>query len=1049
MSVGVEENRGRTRSTTALPHRCTVQTWEGAGFVQTTIRAIDLLLRLTARMTSSILEPPMSFRSENARKEIGMSEAFEYGVVEFIDCLKTGFVDASVESDARYTPKILVNDVKRATNVLSALKNEMRTCERFDLSVAFITSSGVQALVQILNTLREENVPGRILTTTYLNFSEPDALRKLGEYPNIETRIYQGNMHAKGYFFKQGEINTVIIGSANITQSALTSNKEWNVLFHSFDDGDVLQAARSEFDALWNAPETIPSHESWIAEYEDYRHATQQERTAQKDSFSFGTAGTSATKNAFGETRTGSPSPNAMQKSALKKLKKLHENMKPRALLISATGTGKTYLSAFDVKESNPQRILFVAHRERILEASEKSYRNVLGARYTYGIFAGRSKQANKTCLFAMVGTLANNLDKFDRDAFDYIVIDEAHRSGAESYRRIIDYFKPDFLLGMTATPTRTDGYDLFRLYNHTIAHQITLYDALKHNMLTPFHYFGIADLDIDGRKADDLTLFSKLASEDRVSHIIDKIETYSVSQRNRRGLIFCSRNDEAKALSEAFNKRGYRTAALSGANSDADRDRAIELLEQGDLEYIFSVDIFNEGIDIPSLNQIIMLRATQSAIVFVQQLGRGLRKDRDKEYTLVLDFIGNYQTNYLIPIALSEDKTYDKDNLRAFVKEGSTVLPGCSTLNFDRISEARVLRSIDAENFSNAKLLKDEYKNLRHMLGRVPSLKDFDESGSVDPLLILEKYGSYHAFLLKYENSYSVSLSKTQSRMLSYVSQKLASGKRPIDLVLLRQIILHESASERELLTEFAPQSVASALSMLTNQFTLSAQKKSFECCLFAERQGGNIVATHQFLEALKNNEFKRQLLEVVAFGLDRNQRDYRDTYRDTNLVLFKKYTLEDVCMLLNWERNEVPLNVGGYKFDKGTNTFPVFINYNKDPHISETIKYEDRFVSDRELIAISKQPRTLESPEIKRLASYSKNNMKAYLFVRKDKTDGNESKKFYFLGEIIPTGLFRQITMPGTPKPAVEITYRLDVPVRADLYDYLTNDLTGQTDL
>ncbi|MEG0324546.1 MAG: DUF3427 domain-containing protein, partial [Raoultibacter sp.] len=223
------------------------------------------------------------------------------------------------------------------------------------------------------------------------------------------------------------------------------------------------------------------------------------------------------------------------------------------------------------------------------------------------------------------------------------------------------------------------------------------------------------------------------------------------------------------------------------------------------------------------------------------------------------------------------------------------------------------------------------------------------------------------------------------------------------------------------------------------------SSQKKTFDRCLFIEERDNGIIATQNFLDALQNDEFKRQLLEVVSFGISRNQRDYKDTYLDTDFALFRKYTLEDVCKLLNWTQNEVPLNVGGYKYDKATNTFPVFINYDKDPHISETIKYEDRFLSDRELVAISKQPRTLESPEIQHLAGYRENGIKAYLFVRKDKNDGNESKEFNFLGEIIPTGVFKQITMPGTTKSAVEITYRLDVPVRANLYDYLTNDLDG----
>ncbi|MEF9875836.1 MAG: DEAD/DEAH box helicase family protein, partial [Gordonibacter sp.] len=371
-------------------------------------------------------------------------------------------------------------------------------------------------------------------TTTYLNFSEPDALRKLAEYPNIETRVYQGSMHAKGYFFKQGEINTVIIGSANITQSALTSNKEWNILFHSFSDGDIYQAARAEFDALWNAPETAFVHELWIAEYERYLNQDDRPKGTRKKAFSYDVSGEDDDPAIQNYREPGGLKPNAMQCAALGSLKKLHEQDASRALLISATGTGKTYLSAFDVEQVNPKRVLFVAHSARILNASEKSYRTVLGPRYTYGVYGGQRKQSDKTCLFAMIITLANNLAKFSRDEFDYIVIDEAHRSGADSYQKIIDYFQPRFLLGMTATPLRTDGYDLFELYNHTFAYRITLYDALKNDMLAPFHYFGIADLNIDGEEADDLSLFAKLTSEARVAHIIDKIEAYSVSKRGR-----------------------------------------------------------------------------------------------------------------------------------------------------------------------------------------------------------------------------------------------------------------------------------------------------------------------------------------------------------------------------------------------------------------------------------------------------------------------------------------------------------------------------------
>ena len=253
---------------------------------------------------------------------------------------------------------------------------------------------------------------------------------------------------------------------------------------------------------------------------------------------------------------------------------------------------------------------------------------------------------------------------------------------------------------------------------------------------------------------------------------------------------------DEARELSRLFNERGYSSVAISGQSSDADRDSAIASLERGQIQYIFSIDILNGGIDIPSLNQIIMLRKTESAIVFVQQLGRGLRKDPSKDYTLVLDFIGNYQQNYLIPIALAGDHTYNKDNLRKVVKEGGSLIPGCSTISFDRVSEQRIFKALEQGKFGSAKLIRSEYDDLRRLLGRIPSLLDFDENDSVDPLLIISKYGSYQAFLQQYEPDAPFSFDAGKLAMLKFISTKMAAGKRKSDLDTLLSLI--EDGPER-----------------------------------------------------------------------------------------------------------------------------------------------------------------------------------------------------------------------------------------------------------
>lgn len=293
---------------------------------------------------------------------------------------------------------------------------------------------------------------------------------------------------------------------------------------------------------------------------------------------------------------------------------------------------------------------------------------------------------------------MLETLRQFMPDYFDYIIIDETHKAGAESYRKIINYFQPKFMLGMTASPERTDGYDIFQLFDYNIAYEIRLQHAMEEDLLCPFHYFGVTELKIDGEIIGDSTEFRYLVSSERVNNIIEKAEFYGHSGDRVRGLIFCSTNKEAEELSNEFNSRGYKTIALSGANSQDEREAAIIKLEQdkleGHLDYIFTVDIFNEGVDIPKVNQIIMLRPTQSAIIFLQQLGRGLRKAEDKEYLVVIDFIGNYQKNFLIPIALSGDKTYNKDTLRRYLSEGNRIIPGCSTIHFDEISRKRMLQT-------------------------------------------------------------------------------------------------------------------------------------------------------------------------------------------------------------------------------------------------------------------------------------------------------------------------------------------------------------------
>lgn len=444
------------------------------------------------------------------------------------------------------------------------------------------------------------------------------------------------------------------------------------------------------------------------------------------------------------------------------------------------------------------------------------------------------------------------------------------------------------------------------------------------------------------------------------------------------------------------------------------------------------------------------MLRPTESPIVFVQQLGRGLRKAEDKEYVVVLDFIGNYKNNFMIPIALSGDRSYNKDNIRRYVLEGERMIPGASTIHFDEISRKRIFSAIDTANFSDIRLIKENYLNLKNKLGHIPALQDFDKYGEMDVLRIFDNssLGSYYKFLTKYEKSYEVRLSAPEEKVIEFVSKKLASGKRIHELELLKRLLAYRSGLLGLLKNSLShnygialdKKSTESIVNVMTNEFPAGSGKKTYVECVFLEKEEalGDYRASDSFVEMLKNPDFVTMLKELVDFGIARYQSNYSNRYQDTNLVLYQKYTYEDVCRLLDWENNEVPLNIGGYKFDRKTKTFPVFINYDKNEGIQDTIKYEDRFVSPSNLIAISKQSRTKESEDVQNFLHAGQRGIKVELFVRKNKDD-KISKEFYYLGRMKATGQVREFVLANTNKTAVEIEWVLDTPVRKDIYDYI----------
>ena len=985
---------------------------------------------------------------------------------ELMNGLNTAFIDNKNMSNLAYRPQFIYNDYNEKKKVFSAIEDELENCESFIFSVAFITQGGIAPFLQIFKELKDKGIKGKILTTNYQNFTDPIALKKLQELGNIEVRMYftleqKEDFHTKGYLFKNKDTYRYIIGSSNLTQSALMKNKEWNTKIISKKEGEFSGAVLHEFKKMWRAAR---KYEEFIDTYSQmYEMAKKQKKIAMSDEVV--------------SYETYTLRPNEMQRQFCEKLKAYQADGEKKALLISATGTGKTFASAFGVREAlkSTKKTLFLVHREQILKQAKRSYGRVFGNKHKMVIFSGNSKDIETVkeadFVFAMVGMLSKDtyLQQFEKNELENIIIDEVHHAAAGSYQKIMNYFTPQFILGMTATPDRMDGQNIYKIFDYNIALDIRLQHAMEYDLLCPFHYFGITDLEVNGNTVDDGNLdeFNRLHLDERVKHIVTQMQYYGYSGERVKGLIFCKNLEEAGMISEKMKQINkpdgtfYNTIKLDGSTKEEEREEAIDRLisdsREDKLDYILTCGIFNEGVDIPEINQVIMLRPTESSIIFIQQLGRGLRKTSDKEYVVILDFIGNYQKSYLIPKALSGDRSGSKENLRNYVAEGTRLLPGCSSIHFEKIIKERIYQNIDVSNLNKLEDIKFEYKCLKNKLGRIPTYYDFDEQESIDVSCIFknENTRSYHQFLKKYETNYAYkdSLNEVQEEMLQCISQKIADGKRVDELELLKRIVTYSIINinnyQNDLRKNYQvacnTDKLVNIIKVLTNDFLpQETQKKKYSRSVFIEKNDMEIEISGEFKRELRNDIFKKLVQELLDYGIFRyNKYIMKNRYLSTDFVLYNKYNKSDVCRLLNWKQNINPQNIGGYFYDEATKTLPVYITYKKSEEIAETQKYEDRFVGNNMFISISKAGRGLAGErrkESSREASYFYDkDTQIYLFLQKDKKE----TEYYFMGRLYTIGEPIEVFRKETMDTVLEFHYKFETPVREDLYDYFTNEV------
>ena len=482
---------------------------------------------------------------------------------------ETAYIDGSVVSSSTYRPQFVSNNHKEGKKVLSSIEDELLSCDGFQISVAFIIMSGITPLLQTLKELEKRNIKGEILTTNYLNFSEPRALKKLDELSNITLKMYDVEIaaegfHTKGYIFKTDEIYRIIIGSSNITSAALTSNREWNTRLISTEQGEVAKEIVAEFNELWNSKYALSFDDFYENYKERYKIIKHQREIAKQEEI------TSIEKYKL--------QPNSMQVGFITNLKKILAAGEDRALLISATGTGKTYASAFAMRELRFKRVLFLVHRGQLARQTKKSYEKVFAKSVSMGLVGAGYHEYNADYVFATVQTLNRDehLLQYAEDTFDCIILDEAHHVPAGTYQKIMKHFTPKLWLGMTATPDKRDdnveGRNVYEIFNYQIAYEIRLQQAMEENLLCPFHYFGITDLSIIDDEAFGRD-FSMLTGDERVKHIIEQADYYGYSGDKVKGLIFCSSIRETEELSAKFNQainpvtgQHFRTIALNGS---------------------------------------------------------------------------------------------------------------------------------------------------------------------------------------------------------------------------------------------------------------------------------------------------------------------------------------------------------------------------------------------------------------------------------------------------------------------------------------------------
>ena len=908
---------------------------------------------------------------------------------------------------------------------LDKIKDNLRRCKSFAFSVSFIKKAGLVLLFKDIEAAVERGAQGRIITSTYQNFTDIESIKSFFalqcKYSNFECHLdyecFHDNhystlgYHSKGYLFEFEDCYEIIIGSSNITRYALLKNIEWDVVVRE-SEPEVYSQAYAEFDDKWAATHLLNSEiinlysnklnfaiERWDMDY---------------------------------DLTASNIKPNFMQRKALKELNRYRAVGTSRALVVAAAGSGKTYLAAFDALNFNPKRLLYIVHEGSILKKSLETFSDVFGNSVTYGIFSGEHKEMDADFVFATNITMCKSLELFAKNEFDYIIIDECHHATAETYKRIIDYFEPEFLLGLTATPERMDNQDVFDLFDQNVPYELRLRDAIINELVVPFKYYGIRDqlVDYGLSKSEERKMIAQLANDEHIEFISAQIEAHR-GQGKLKALAFCRNVTHARMMCEAMGER-YKTAYLTGRNDIGERIRAYNDLQsdEADLEILFTVDILNEGVDIPGVNMVLFLRPTESSTIFIQQLGRGLRKYDNKPYVTVLDFIGNsYKRSVQIAFALgslSRNLILEKKLMQQLVRDDFEALGlreyGVE-INVDDLSKEEIINYIENENFNSLSYMKQDYFNFKKYINSefYPKHMDFLNNDCAPDLLRFmsikiggKKNISYYNFLRGIEEENLPTFSERQVLFANYLSAQLP-------LVRKHEYLIFDCLVKG--ITDIAD------IKQILNQNIVGCRAEETEHALhyiyengYARKEADKLKLTVEM-----DDDFKEYLLDLLSYGLTRYFIDFGD---ETDFKLWQSYRMDQVQMkfLKNPQHNQV----GSYYYGRDV---IIFASLKKDATIEERLNYDDKFL-EANLFQWETMADVSASDVQKQLSSE-----RVFLFIRKVATENGIVLPFIYVGTGKMTNQRKKVRFDKSKDKDV-VTYLYDIVMENELPDYLQYD-------